>query len=86
MKNLKQLTGELTEQLGISGPELSEAELTKLVGAYKAIPETERTNLKVKEMIDAITGTDHVVIREAIDNSDIDHVIDQIEIVLKKKK
>ena len=86
MKNLQQLIGDLNEQLGISGHELSEDELTKLVRAYKAIPEAERTNLKVQKILDAITGTDHLIIREAIDNSDIDNVIDQIEIVLKKKK
>lgn len=86
MKAKKLLKEKLLENLGGNDSQLSDEDINKIIKTYESTPEKDRDKLKIQEILESALNIDPRIMRESIDNSDVDYVIDQLEEFLKQQK
>lgn len=82
--DLKKLKKLFQESIGAYDYELTEKELETIIKKYKTLPSNRRTKVQLQEIVKSETKIKFLFVAEALDNSDIENLIDQIEDALKK--
>jgi len=84
--NLEQLKRKFEEAFEIVDKKLSDEEIIRIYVRIKKIHSSNRTEAQIQEVITSVTGIDSFLLTEALDNSDINDIIDQIEDAIKNRK
>lgn len=84
--NLEILKQRFQKALGIVDHELTDDELIQIYLQIRKTKPSERTEANLQSIVTSITGIDSFLLTEALDNSDIDDMIDQIEDALKNRR
>ncbi len=83
---LEQIKRRFEKAVGIVDYNLSDNEIVQIYQRLKEVHPSERTEATLQRIITSVTGIDSFLITEALDNSDINDIINQIEDALKNKK
>lgn len=83
---LEQIKRRFKKAVGIVDYNLSDNEIIQIYQRLKEIHPSELSEAALQRIVTSVTGIDSFLITEALDNSDINDIIDQIEDALKNKK
>lgn len=81
--SLQQIKRRFELALGIVNYNLSDQEIIEIHRQIKEINPPNRSEAVLRKIVTKVTGIDSFHITEALDNSDINDIIDQIEDALK---
>lgn len=82
--NLEQIRKKFQKAIGLINYSLSQKELEQIINESKQIPLEHLDEYQLKKVVTDVTGVTSFLIVEALDTSDIDHLIKQIEAALSK--
>lgn len=83
---LEQIKRRFEKAVGIVDYSLSDNEIIQIYQRLKDVHPSERTEARLQRIVTSVTGIDSFLITEALDNSDINDIIDQIEDALRNRK
>jgi ribosomal protein L29 len=83
--NLEQLKERFQKSLGIVGYQLSIYEIRRLISEIRSLPMNTRTQYRIQGIVTSVTGYRQFITTKALDNSDLDNLMDQIDAALRAR-
>lgn len=83
---LEQIKRRFEKAVGIVDFNLSDNDIIQIYQRLKEVHPSELSEGTLQRIVTSVTGLDSFLITEALDNSDINDIINQIEDALKNKK
>ncbi len=84
-EELEKLKDELRRKTGLGDMEITDDQMIMINDLMRDLPDKEKSIAKIHEIIGEITGFKGFTMHEALDNSDVDNIIDQLKDILDKE-